>query len=172
MDAWCLQHTGKHYDDNGCWAASGHVIPALLDTLLADPYFERNPPKSTGRDWFNLEWLQQKISGSEPPVDVQATLLQLTAHSIVAAVVDNCPDTEEIYVCGGGAHNTALMKGLADQLPGRKVEKTDLLGVAADWVEAFAFAWLAQRTLLRETGNLASVTGAKGDRILGAIYPA
>lgn len=172
MDAWCLQHTGKHYDGNGCWAASGHVIPALLDTLLADPYFERNPPKSTGRDWFNLEWLQQKTSGSEPPVDVQATLLQLTAHSIVAAVVDNCPDTEEIYVCGGGAHNAALMKGLIDKLPGRKVGKTDLLGVAADWVEAFAFAWLAQRTLQRETGNLASVTGAKGDRILGAIHPA
>lgn len=172
MDAWCSLHTGRHYDDNGYWAASGCVISTLLDTLLADSYFERKPPKSTGREWFNLEWLEQKISGNEALEDVQATLLELTTRSIAAAIVDYCPDTEEIYVCGGGAHNAALMRRLAGQLPDRRIEMTDSLGVAADWVEAFAFAWLARRTLLRETGNLAAVTGASGDRILGAIYPA
>lgn len=172
MDAWCLRYTGQHYDDNGHWAASGQVIPTLLETFMTDPYFERNPPKSTGRERFNLEWLEQKISGSEAPEDVQATLLQMTVQSIAAAIVEYCPDTEEVYVCGGGARNAALMRRLASEMPGRQVEMTDRLGVAADWVEAFAFAWLAQRALLRETGNLVSVTGAKGERILGAIYPA
>lgn len=172
MDAWCLRHIGQHYDDNGHWAASGHVIATLLDTCMADPYFECNPPKSTGRDRFNLEWLEQKISGNELPEDVQATLLQLTVQSIAAAIIQFCPNTEEVYVCGGGAHNAALMRRLAGEMPGKKVEMTDRLGVAADWVEAFAFAWLGRRALLRETGNLASVTGAKGERILGAIYPA
>lgn len=172
MDAWCLRHTGQHYDDKGYWAASGQVIPTLLQTFMADPYFEHNPPKSTGREKFNLEWLEQKISGSEIPEDVQATLLQMTVQSIAAAVVKYCPGTEEVYVCGGGAHNAALMRRLASEMPGRLVEMTDRLGVAADWVEAFAFAWLAQRALLRKTGNLVSVTGAKGARILGAIYPA
>ena len=112
--------------------------------------------------------------GHEAPVDVQATLLQLTIMAITQSIHEYCPDVAEIYVCGGGGHNTLLMDCLiaAMAASGKKVALTDQLGVAADWVEAFAFAWLAQQTILRKTGNLATVTGAKGDRILGAIYPA
>lgn len=174
MDAWCLRHTGKNYDEDGRWAASGQIIHALLDKLLADCFFSRQPPKSTGRELFNLEWLEQRLLDNETPVDVQATLLQLTIMSITKSIHEYCPDAAEIYVCGGGSHNTLLMDRLIDTIArsGKKVALTDQLGVAADWVEAFAFAWLAQQTILRKTGNLATVTGANGDRILGAIYPA
>jgi len=172
MDAWCLRHTGKIYDNNGKWAITGRIIPALLEALLADYFFLRQPPKSTGRDLFNIQWLKKKLIGDEAPEDVQATLLQLTAISIARSIHEYCPTAEEIYICGGGAHNTLLIKRLIDAIPGKAVALTDQLGVAADWVEAFAFAWLAQQTMLRKTGNLSVVTGAKGDRILGAIYPA
>ena len=121
---------------------------------------------------FNLEWLEKKLLGNEAPEDVQATLLQLTIVAIAKSIHEYCPTAAEIYVCGGGDHNTLLMDRLIDAMPGKKVALTDQLGVAADWVEAFAFAWLAQQTILRKTGNLTAVTAAKGDRILGAIYPA
>ena len=162
MDAWCLRHTGKIYDEDGQWAASGQIIPALLDKLLADCFFSRQPPKSTGRELFNLAWLEQKLLGHEAPVDVQATLLQLTIMAITQSIHKYCLDAEEIYVCGGGGHNTLLMDRLIGVMAGsgKKVALTDQLGVAADWVEAFTFAWLAQQTILRKTGNLATVTGA------------
>jgi len=172
MDAWCLRHTGKTYDSNGQWAATGRIIPALLQAFLSDDFFLRKPPKSTGRDLFNAQWLERKLLGNEVPEDVQATLLQLTALTIARSILEYCSTAEEVYICGGGAHNTSLLDRLIDVIPGKTVVLTDQLGVAADWVEAFAFAWLAQQTILRKTGNLAAVTGAKGDRILGAIYPA
>lgn len=172
LDAWCLRHTGKNYDGNGQWAASGQVVSDLLKALFAEPYFVRPPPKSTGRDLFSLSWLEGRISGNEAPEDVQATLLELTALSIAGAIDGYCPDTAEVYICGGGAHNAYLMQRLIELMPGKSVAPADQAGIAADWVEAFAFAWLARQTILRKTGNLAPVTGAKGNRILGAIYPA
>ena len=172
MDAWCLRHIGTTYDKNGQWAATGQIILALLEELLADYFFSSQPPKSTGRELFNLEWLEGKLLGNEAPEDVQATLLQLTVMAITQSIHDYCPAAAEIYVCGGGAHNTLLMNRLIDAMPGKKVALTVQLGIAADWVEAFAFAWLAQQTILRKASNLTAVTGAKGDRILGAIYPA
>ncbi|PSJ18230.1 anhydro-N-acetylmuramic acid kinase [Nitrosomonas supralitoralis] len=172
MDAWCLQHIGKIYDKNGLWAATGQVVPALLDALLADPFFAHKPPKSTGRDLFNLHWLEQKMRGSESPENVQATLLQVTVMSISRSIHTYCLGAEEIYICGGGGHNSFLMSQLTEVMQGKKVALTDRLGITIDWVEAFAFAWLAQQAILRKAGNLTGVTGAKGGRILGAIYPA
>jgi anhydro-N-acetylmuramic acid kinase len=172
MDAWCLRHLGKTYDENGQWAATGQIIPDLLEKLLADDFFLRLPPKSTGRELFNVTWLEKALSGDEAPQDVQATLLQLTAMTIAQSIAEYCSTAEEVYLCGGGAHNSVLLNRLTEMMPDKTVALTDQLGVAADWVEAFAFAWLAQQTLLRKAGNLAAVTGAKGDRILGAIYPA
>lgn len=172
MDAWCLRHLGKTYDENGQWATTGQIIPDLLEKLLADDFFLRLPPKSTGRELFNVTWLEKALSGDEAPQDVQATLLQLTAMTIAQSIAEYCSTAEEVYLCGGGAHNSVLLNRLTEMMPDKTVALTDQLGVAADWVEAFAFAWLAQQTLLRKAGNLAAVTGAKGDRILGAIYPA
>ncbi len=172
MDAWCLRHTGKAYDEDGQWAVTGEVISALLEDLLVEEFFARQPPKSTGRDLFNIHWLESKLRGVEAPQDVQATLLQFTATTIARAIQMYCSTAGEVYLCGGGAHNKVLLNQLTDSLPERSVALTDQLGVAANWVEAFAFAWLAQRTLMRKTGNLAEVTGARGSRILGAIYPA
>ncbi|MDP3664336.1 MAG: anhydro-N-acetylmuramic acid kinase [Nitrosomonas sp.] len=172
MDAWCLRHTGKAYDSKGQWAATGRIIPALLQAFLSDDFFLRQPPKSTGRDLFNVQWLEKKLLGNETPEDVQATLLQLTALTIARSILEYCSTAEEVYICGGGSHNTLLLDRLIDVIPGKAVALTDQLGVEADWVEAFAFAWLAQQTLSGKNGNLPAVTGAKGGRILGAIYPA
>ncbi len=172
MDAWCLRHTGRPYDQNGKWASSGEIIPTLLEKLLAHPFFSLPPPKSTGRDMFNMAWLEQYLVGHEKPEDVQATLLQLTAQTITNSILDYCPNSEEIYVCGGGARNGLLMSCLSGALSEKSVGLTDQLGVDADWVEAYAFAWLAQQTIMGIPSNLPVVTGAKGGRILGAIYPA
>ncbi len=172
LDAWCLRHIGTAYDESGAWARSGKVIPALLEKLLAFPFFSLPPPKSTGRETFNLVWLESCLSGDEKPMDVQATLLQLTVAAIARSVLAYFPDSAEIYLCGGGARNTELVARLQAALPGKKVVLTDALGVDADWLEAFAFAWLAQQTILGMPGNLPAVTGAQGSRILGAIYRA
>lgn len=172
LDAWIGRHRGAAYDAQGAWAASGMIIPDLLQTLLADPYFSAKPPKSTGRDHFNPAWLETHLHGTESPADVQATLLALTADSIAAAVHRDCAGTEEIYVCGGGARNDALLARLRAALPECRIEITDALGIAADWMEAIAFAWLARQTLHRLPGNLPAVTGARHPCILGAIYPA
>ncbi len=172
MDAWCLRHTDRPYDQDGEWASSGKIISTLLDKLLAHLFFSLPPPKSTGRDMFNMSWLEQYLLGHEKPEDVQATLLQLTAQTIANSIIDYCPTSEEIYVCGGGAHNGLLMSCLSGALSEKSVGLTDQLGVNADWVEAYAFAWLAQQTITGVPSNLPAVTGAKGSRILGAIYPA
>ncbi|WP_083566085.1 anhydro-N-acetylmuramic acid kinase [Nitrosovibrio sp. Nv17] len=172
MDAWCLRHTGRPYDEGGAWAKSGRILPELLDALLAHPFLSLRPPKSTGREAFGPAWLARHLSGNEAPADVQATLLQLTVTAIVQAVQADFPDTREIYLCGGGVHNRALVERLRSALPGRPVEPTDRLGIDADWVEAFAFAWLARQILLKIPAGLPGVTGARGARLLGAIYPA
>lgn len=172
LDAWTTLHLGQPYDKDGAWATGGQPIPELLRQLLAEPFFAAPPPKSTGRDLFNLPWLTRFLSPDFAPVDVQATLLELTVTGIAAAILDHCSTASEIYLCGGGAHNGALVRRLKQSLPNRSIAPTDDLGVNADWVEAFAFAWLAGQTLNGKPGNLPEVTGAKGARILGAIYPA
>ncbi len=175
MDAWIARHQGRDYDADGAWAAGGSVDESLLARLLSDPYFARPAPKSTGRDLFHAEWLDAMLAGAVQvaPQDVQATLTALTAHSIAEAILGTAKEVEAVYVCGGGAYNGALMRALAAALGGKTlVESTAVLGVAPNRVEALAFAWLGYRFSNREAGNLPAVTGAKGPRILGALYPA
>lgn len=171
MDAWVERHQGLRYDDNGNWAAQGHVLPELLQRLINDPFFDANPPKSCGRDEFNISWLDRHLAGGEQPENVQATLLELTVLSAAQAIRRWCGNPELLLVCGGGAHNRTLMLRLQQHLIDCRVTSTDFLGQPPDWVEAVAFAWLAWRTLNGEPGNLPEVTGARGPRILGAIYP-
>lgn len=174
MDAWIQQHQQRAYDAEGAWASSGNVNKPLLNELLEDPFFTQPFPKSTGPEHFNLAWLTPKLlDHSIAPDDVQATLLALTTHSIAQAISALCPSgTADIFVCGGGSKNHALMKNLQTQMPGFSVGSTALLGVDPMWVEALAFAWLAKQTMESKHGNLAAVTGAKGARVLGGIYPA
>lgn len=172
MDGWIQEHLGLAYDAEGNWASQGVVIPRLLQSLLAHPFISAPPPKSTGRDTFHLAWLKSLLQPGDQPVDVQATLLECTVQSIKDSILQYCPQTHEIYVCGGGARNLALLTRLRQQLPAVSIDTTALLGIEVDLVEATAFAWLAHQTLLNKPGNLPSVTGAAGPRILGAIYPA
>ena len=164
-------HTGQAFDDGGRWAASGHLIPRLLDSLLAHPFFALAPPKSCGREQFNIDWLMANLSGGESEQDVQATVLDLSATSIVSAIERWCGTPEELIICGGGARNATLMGRISSFLPTTRVLTSDTLGYGTDWVEAMAFAWLARQALLGLPGSLPEVTGAKGARILGAIYP-
>ena len=172
MDQWISVSLGRIYDADGAWAAKGALLRKLYDHLLLHDYFSLPPPKSTGRDSFNLAWVKRALTGNERPQDVQATLLELTAQTITQAIEKYCAGVQAVFVCGGGAHNRALMTRLAALLPQQRVADTSALGLDADWVEALAFAWLARQTLLREPGNLPEVTGAKGPRVLGAIYAA
>ncbi len=172
LDAWCERNTGQAFDRDGAWAARGNVIATLLDALLADPYFSEAPPKSTGRDHFNLRWLQRYLSAALPPVDVQRTLTALTAQTIADAIVAQCAGATEVLVCGGGAHNLTLMRDLAAALHPRALTTTAAQGVPVNEVEALAFAWLAREALAGRPGNLPAVTGARGLRVLGAIYHA
>ena len=178
MDHWCELHTGRRFDDRGAWAKSGSVSEAVLAQLLAEPYFAQQPPKSTGRDLFNPAWLATRLqrgataAASVRPEDVQASLAELTARSAAAAVLAHAPGCTELLVCGGGSLNTHLMARLAAHLPGVDVLQTDARGLPAMQVEACAFAWLARAWLARENGNLSQVTGACGQRVLGALYPA
>ncbi|MDZ7937359.1 MAG: anhydro-N-acetylmuramic acid kinase [Rhodoferax sp.] len=174
MDAWCQQHTGAAYDDGGRWAASGWVIPELLHSMLSDPFFAKVPPKSTGRDLFNALWLQRQLAsvGACSPVDVQATLTELTALSCAQAAQRTGWAPAQLLVCGGGALNAHLMTRIAAALPGWDVVSTEQRGLPPLQVEAAAFAWLARQTCLGATGSLPKVTGAQGARVLGSIYPA
>jgi anhydro-N-acetylmuramic acid kinase len=174
MDAWISQHLGQAYDADGAWAASGKVIPALLTSLRADPFFALPPPKSTGRDLFNPAWLSTKLLPYDvaAAADVQATLAAFTASTLADAIKTHAPVVDAVYICGGGAYNHHLMQQLAQALPAATVTSTAALGVAPNQVEALAFAWLAQRFTQRQPGNLPRVTGASGSRILGALYPA
>ncbi|WP_114240892.1 anhydro-N-acetylmuramic acid kinase [Dyella sp. C9] len=173
MDAWHLRHRGSAFDADGAFAASGQVDPALLEAMLADPYFALPPPKSTGREHFHLAWLESHLRiASLAPSDVQATLLELSARSVAEAIVRHAADTVDVLACGGGVHNGLLMRRLGELLAPRAVISTASQGVDPDYLEASAFAWLARQRLLGLPGNLPAVTGARGPRVLGAVYPA
>jgi anhydro-N-acetylmuramic acid kinase len=173
-DLWCARNRGTPFDAQGAWAATGKPNAKLLDVLLADPFFGAPPPKSTHRDKFNLEWLEERLAASgidDEAENIQATLVALTARTIGDAVRGYAPDAQELLVCGGGANNVALMRALAAEVKPRKVATTADEGVPVSDVEALAFAWLAREALAGRPGNLPEVTGAKGKRVLGAIYP-
>ena len=174
LDAWVHQQRGETFDRGGQWAASGKLEPVLLKSLLSDPFFKASGPKSTGREVFNLQWLTQHLAHlpAFAEQNVQATLLELTALTIVDSLQAAQRKTEELLVCGGGAHNAALMARLSTLLPDTTVTSTATYGVDPDWVEAMAFAWLAHCCLEGIPANRPSVTGARGLRVLGAIYPA
>ena len=172
MDAWCQQHQGTPFDAGGRWAAGGRVDATLLATLLDEPFFALPPPKSTGRDLFNAEWLAARLPASTGPRDVMATLAELTARAAAEALRREAPATARLVVCGGGAFNAHLMARLAARLPGTQVQGSAQAGIPPDQVEALAFAWLAWAFGERRAGNLVEVTGAAGPRVLGALYPA
>ncbi len=183
LDAWINEKRQLRYDHDGQWASTGRVNEPLLARLFLHPYFSQSLPKSTGREDFNLSWLQSNLEQDElPPEDIQATLLELSSQSIMNAVLTLPKPVNQIYICGGGAHNPALMErlnklALASTIenPGEQppeIKNTEELGIAAEWVEAAAFAWLAKQTIEGKTGNMLQATGADREVILGAIYPA
>lgn len=170
LDAWIGKQRGRRYDQDGQWAASGKVIEPLLLRLMADDYFQKPAPKSTGFEDFNLDWLSRHRLASSNPQDVQATLAELTARTVAEALERHAPATRHVYVCGGGAHNLDLISRLVNRLGSIKVASTEDAGLDPDWVEATAFAWLAMRTMNKKSGNLPNVTGASRKVVLGAIH--
>jgi anhydro-N-acetylmuramic acid kinase len=172
MDAWIQKHRGLGYDNGGAWAKSGEIQSDVVATLLADAYFHAAPPKSTGKEYFCLAWLEQRVDvGAYRPADIQASLCHLTAVSIGDAIKRHAPDTQAVIVCGGGTHNGYLLELLAQQLP-CPVMSSAVHGIHPDHVEAMAFAWLARQTQLHLAGNLKAVTGAAKAVVLGGVYPA
>ena len=169
MDAWIAKHNQQSYDVDGAFAASGKTNATLLAKLLMDDYFQLAPPKSTGFEYFNLEWLGEHIDKEMDSADIQSTLCDLTATSIIRAINQYTDATDEIVICGGGAHNKELMRRL-QAITKCPVTTTEVLGIHPDWVEAMAFAWLAYRHNHQQTGNLPSVTGASKTVILGKKY--
>jgi len=171
LDLWVRRHRGADYDRDGAWAASGNVDAALLATLLTEPYFSASAPKSTGRELFNMNWLDAHLSrhSGTAPADVQATLAELTATTIVTSIDHTLHDCKRLIVCGGGAHNADLMARLR-RLSGWSVDTTAAFGIAPDWVEGAAFAWLARARLRGEAGNVPTVTGARRLAVLGGVY--
>ncbi len=172
MDAWVQFALQQPYDHNGDWARSGQNNTELLTQLQSDPFFSRQPPKSTGREQYNLQWLRQQLRQNYPAEDVQATLCELSATTIASAITQFAPKTDEVFVCGGGARNSYLIERISALLDARHVTTTAALGIDPQSVEAMAFAWLAYRTLKHLSGNLPAVTGASEEVILGGIYPA
>jgi anhydro-N-acetylmuramic acid kinase len=174
MDYWCHVHTGQRFDDAGTWAASGQVNQGLLNQLLAEPFISKAPPKSTGRDLFNATWLQEKLQAYDTVAtkDVQATLTEFTAQACADNAKRYANSSKTLIVCGGGALNKHLMRRLQAALPKMAVVSSEALGLPPLQVEAAAFAWLARKTIRRETASFKNVTGAQGSRVLGAIYPA
>ncbi|MEM6485508.1 MAG: anhydro-N-acetylmuramic acid kinase [Pseudomonadota bacterium] len=174
MDAWARRELGLDFDRDGAWSAEHKHDEALLQRLLATPYFDTSGPRSTGPELFNLDWLQTCLEGDEPSGVVQATLAELTAESVFRSLHSNHGLPTAVFVCGGGARNTDLMRRLHDKLEpsGTRLSTTDELGLSAEWVEAAAFAWLAHQRLANRPANVPVVTGASGLRMLGAIYPA
>jgi anhydro-N-acetylmuramic acid kinase len=170
MDRWIQQHRAQPFDENGAWAASGRIAEDLLERLLSFAYFRLDPPKSTGLEDFNLDWLASFGTDDYEPADVQATLAELTARSVALHIRDHAPDASRLFVCGGGASNRHLVARLAVNLPEIPVDTTHAVGLDPDWVEAVAFAWLAMRTTRKQPGNLPSVTGASRKVVLGTIH--
>lgn len=173
MDRWVKEHLNQHYDESGQWASQGKVHDELLERLLNTAYLSLPAPKSTGPELFNNQWLNSHLQQLPEikPVDVQATLLEFTAQTIAQALMSHTPEPKEIFICGGGAYNTTLMQRLETLLHPRLIASTAHLGIAPEWVEAVAFAWLAKQTLEGKPGNAPSVTGAIQASVLGAIYP-
>lgn len=174
MDGWCQKHLHEDFDGDGSWASAGSCNMELLGVLLDTDYFDRFPPKSTGKDEFNLHWLGQKLAQieSQPAAqDIQATLLELTATTITAGIKQHAPGCAEILLCGGGIHNVALIKRLHELMPAMQIESTASRGIDPDAMEAIAFAWLAKQRLELLPGNLPAVTGASRPVLLGAVYP-
>jgi anhydro-N-acetylmuramic acid kinase len=172
LDLWAARHLGKSHDAGGAWAAGAKPLPALLEKMLHEPYFAAAPPKSTGRDLFNDAWLRRMLAGDEDARGVQATLLELTARSVADAARRHCPGARRVIACGGGTRNEALMRRIAELAAPAALETSAAHGIDPQLIEATAFAWLAKRALEGAPGNLAAVTGARGPRVLGAIYPA
>ncbi len=172
MDAWILKTRGEPFDRGGSWASEGRLIPNLLARFLSEPFLQMAPPKSTGRDLFNVAWLEAQLTELLAPADVQRTLLEFTAEALSRAVETYCRGADEVLLAGGGARNSALRERISERLHPIAVNLCDDAGIAAEHVEAMAFAWLARQTLLGQAGNVAEVTGARGPRVLGAIYPA
>jgi len=174
IDAWVRQSLNRAFDQDGQWSRTGTVIPALLQALQDDAYFKQPPPKSTGRELFSNSWLTEKLQNfSESKAeDIAATLVALTVSTVIDAINQFAADAEEVFICGGGAHNRYLLERLATGLPGRRVATTAELGIDPDWVEAAAFAWLARQTLLGLPGNLPEVTGASRPVVLGTLHTA
>ena len=176
LDEWIYLQTKQAFDKDGQWAEQGQLIHDVLEGLLDDPYFVKAPPKSTGREYFHLDWLRRKLADNQidvtslPAQDVQTTLVSLTATSITRAIKTHAPDTQQVFVCGGGAHNRFLLEQLQGQLADIQLSTTSDLGLDPDWVEACAFAWLAQQRLQQRTANIPSVTGADKSVLLGAVY--
>ena len=175
MDAWIQKHKNKSYDNNGLWAASSTPSQKLVNSLMRDAFISAPPPKSTGREHYHLDWLEQLLHKEHHDLDakqVQASLCQFTSDSIIYAIDNFLPEIDTLIICGGGVHNAHLMNHLAEKLIQTKVTSSDDYGIHPDWVEAIAFAWLAKQTMNKKTGNLPAVTGAKEACILGAIYHA
>lgn len=170
MDAWMYKNRGLNYDQGGQWGGEGTVIPSLLNRLLSDPFFALRAPKSIGKEYFSLAWLDSYLSPEFVPVDVQATLLALTAHSIEQIVLSLSESVETIYLCGGGVHNLNLIKKLTGLLPNTRIQSTAKLGVDPDYLEAMMCAWLASQAINRISLDLRAITGSKHPSILGAIY--
>jgi len=172
MDIWVARHLSQPYDSEGAWAKSGKANDDLLERMLKDYYFSARPPKSTGREHFNIDWLHshlEKHAKYIPAQDTQATLLALTTQSITNSIKRWCPNTEKLLVCGGGSENTFLIEQLKSTLNNISVEKTSDYGVPAKWLEAMAFAWLAKLHLENKPGNIPSVTGARKEVVLGEL---
>ena len=174
LDACVRDRFGADMDRDAALASEGEMIPSLLAALLAEPYFDREPPKSTGRELFNSSWLGARLAAhaAAGPHDVLRTLCELTVETTVAAIERYAPRMQELYLCGGGAHNPLIAARLAERAAPIRVETTARLGIHPDWVEAAAFAWLAMRTIAGDAGNAPSVTGAARETVLGGIYPA
>lgn len=170
LDSWIQRHQGEPLDRDGAWGAGGRVNRPLLTSLLADDYFAKAPPKSTGREYFHLRWLQQHPL-ADSAQNIQATLAGLTVESIASAIEQHAPTSDELFICGGGAYNRLLLQRLAQRLSHIRVATTTELGIPPEWVEAAAFAWLARQTLAGRPGNLTAVTGAGEAVVLGGIYP-
>jgi anhydro-N-acetylmuramic acid kinase len=172
LDLWIAQHLGRKFDADGSWASGGRIIPELLERMLREPYFASPPPKSTGRDLFDATWIRSMLKGGEEPQAVQATLLELTARSLAGAIAGHCPGARRLIVCGGGTKNGALLRRLAELSAPAALETSERHGIDPQLIEAAAFAWLAKQALDERPGNLPSVTGARGPRALGTVYPA
>lgn len=172
LDGWARRHLGAHYDEGGRWASQGRTDEALLRTLLEEPFLRLAPPRSTGRELFRMKWLEERMPAQYRPQDIQSTLADFTARAVVDAIDRYCAPTNEIFLAGGGARNPALVERIRRLAGARPVELTDTLGVPTAHVESMAFAWLAMKCVRREAVDLSAATGARGPRVLGAIYPA